>query len=210
MACTKARGVSGAFTNAAPEEIARLAAEHPLVWIVPAAAPETALLMPVLLEYDAAGAPASVLGHLPRSGPAARTLAEHDRAHFLFLGPHGYVSPQVVSQEKWGPTWNFAAMRIEARVRLDPDLTAESVTKLAAHLEKGYANPWTPDEMGARFAQLTTRIIGFRADISAIAPRMKLGQDETAQSAEEIIDAFQGSPLADWMRRRRPGPESSG
>src|SRR3546814_1392265 len=51
--------------------------------------------------------------------PIAATLAADPRALFRFSGPHGYVSPESLTDRDWAPTWNFAVVRIEADVAFD-------------------------------------------------------------------------------------------
>lgn len=187
------------FAAASDGDLARLVAEAPLCWIVPGSAPAAAILMPVVLERDASGRPASLLGHLPLGAPAARALADDPAATFLFLGPNRYISPAMAGRDDWAPTWNFASAKLEAAVSIDPALTRAAIEALVAQLEG--PRGWTPDLLGERYDRLLARIVGFRASIDAVHPRFKLGQDEAEPVYRSIVAALEGSPLGDWMDR---------
>ena len=190
--------MSGQFDGSA-DEVAALIAEMPLCWIVPHAAPEAALLMPVVLERDGAGQVASLLGHLPLRAPATTALAREDAASFLFLGANAYVSPAAAGRTDWGPTWNFASARITGRIVLGEALTDPALDALVERVEG--PDGWTSASLGPRYAELAGRIIGFRAAIDRVAPRFKLAQDETPAVRASILAAFAGTPVGRWMRR---------
>jgi transcriptional regulator len=187
------------FMQVSDEELARLIADAPLCWIVPHAEPAGAILMPVLLERDGDGRPASLLGHLPRRAPAASALAQQGAASFLFLGPNSYISPAMAGRLQWAPTWNFVSARVDATVALDDRLTRKSVEEMVAHMEG--AGGWRPNELGDRFADLLAKIVGFRAVIDVSAPRFKLGQDEDEEVFGNIASALHDTPIGEWTRR---------
>lgn len=191
--------MSATFAQVSHDDLARLVAETPLAWIVPHAAPHSALLMPVLLERDGEGRPTSLLGHLPLGAPATNALASDARAGFLFLGPNRYIPPSMAGERDWAPTWNFVSARIEAAVGLAADLTREAVESLTNHLEG--PDGWSPSELGPRYADLLARIVGFRASIAAISPRFKLGQDESTHVRQNIAEGLDGTPLGEWTGR---------
>lgn len=191
--------MSSAFERVEPADIVRFVGENPLAWIVPSRSPADAVLMPLLMEVGADGAPDSLLGHLPRKAPVCEALAGSPRAHFLFLGPHAYIPPGWISKPGWAPTWNFVSLKVAGLLELDESLTDFAVTRLVEHMEGNDAGAWTVDEMGDRFHMLTKGIIGFRARIDTLVPRFKVGQDETVQSANEIRHGLSDHPLARWM-----------
>lgn len=182
---------------------ARLIAEHPLAWIVSAANPAVTTPMPLLLEQDEGGAARALIGHLPKAHPLVRALSVDPRALFLFQGPQGYISPEWLTDKDWAPTWNFAVAVIEASVTLDDALTERALTDLVAHMERDRAEPWTVAAMGDRFHALRRRVIGFRADITAVRARFKLGQDENDAVFTEILAGLGEGALSRWMQRAR-------
>ncbi|MGB3627041.1 MAG: FMN-binding negative transcriptional regulator [Henriciella sp.] len=172
------------------------AAAYPLAWIVPYADPSAALLMPVLIETNEAGAPQSLLGHLPRTHDATTCLAEDGRTAVLFLGPNAYIPPGWIRKKDWAPTWNFVSLKVTATAKTDTELTRHAVETLVDHME---GDRWSVAEMGARYQGLLRGIIGFRAAIETLTPRFKTGRDETAESYADLRQGLAGHPLIDWM-----------
>jgi transcriptional regulator len=189
--------VSSPFTDVPEDGLDALVAHTPLCWIVPHRAPEAAILMPVILQRD--GSKLSLLGHLPRAAPATHILREDSRATFLFLGPHGYISPAMAGRQDWAPTWNFASARFTGRVTIDGALTRASVEALIAQMEG--AAGWRIEELGPRADDLLTHIVGFIATGLEAAPRFKLAQDENAETFAAIVSSLEGTDLETWTTR---------
>lgn len=181
------------------EKMLDFAAAYPFAWIVPFADPSAALLMPVLIETDEDGKPASLLGHLPRMHEATKALAGDGRIAVLYLGPHAYIPPAWIRKKHWAPTWNFVSLKVTATATTDTDLTRPAVETLVHHMEAPAGSSWTVADMGERYEGLLGGIIGFRAAIDTLTPRFKVGRDETAESHADIRHGLAGHPLADWM-----------
>ena len=181
--------------------VVELIETHPLAFVISGEGFVTTPL-PMLVETDASGRPAALLGHFARRNPQVDVLRADPRACFLFVGPHGYVSPELVTTTKdWAPTWNYAFARIVADVVFDDDLSGEAIQRLVHKMERGRQEPWTTAEMGARYERLKAQVIGFRATIVEVDARFKLAQDERPEVLEDIVAGFGGSALASWMQR---------
>lgn len=191
--------MSNRFTDIPEADIIRFVAENPVAWIVPHAVPAEAILMPMLLETDAAGRPSTLLGHLPRSGQILASLLADGRSTCLFLGPHAYIPPGWISKPGWAPTWNFVSLKISGRITPEDELTEHSVRALVTHMETRAGSDWTVDRVGPRFQGLLKGIMGFRMQIDQIQPRFKTGQDESEQSRTEIHAHLEGHELQTWM-----------
>jgi transcriptional regulator len=183
-------------------DIPRLIGEYPLAWVV-SAGPEgmAATPLPLLAETDAGGEVVSLFGHFARSNPQVALIERQPQAMILFQGPNAYVSARLVANPTWGPTWNYAVLRFDVEIGFVPEETGESVERLAAHLERDQAEPWTPARMGERRALLLRGIIAFRARVTATHSRFKLGQDENPQTFDEIVSGLDDPALAAWMHR---------
>jgi transcriptional regulator len=193
--------MSGPFDDWTNDDLAALIAGHPLAWVVTRGERFRATPLPILLERNADGAPVSLIGHFGRSNPQIETVRDDPHALFLFQGPHRYISPDMAGRADWGPTWNYAVARIEAEITLDPALNDEAVARLIAAMERDRPEPWTADQLGARYDALIRHIVAFRARITHIDARFKLGQDETDIVFDTIVSHLGDDPLAGWMRR---------
>ena len=192
------------FVPRAQSDVAKLVEAYPLCWIVTGGgADRLATPLPLLAEVDGEGAVQSLLGHIPRAHPQCAALENDPRASILCLGPQGYISPELVSNPTWGPTWNYAACRFEVEVQFVPDETDAALSRLAGALEGWNADSWTPERMGPRKEELKKRIIAFRAHVRETHARFKLGQDENEVTFGEIVEGHADSELAEWMRRAR-------
>lgn len=185
------------FVPRSPEDIVRIVAAHPLAWVISHDFQATPL--PLLAETDASGSVVSLLGHFSRRNPQLPALQRDPDALILFQGPQGYISPRLVSNPTWAPTWNYAVVRFEVTVAFAPDETDAAVRRLAAHLESERPNPWRVEELGKRYDQLRQHIIAFRAHVRAMRATFKLGQDEECATFSEIVIGLVNTPLARLM-----------
>jgi transcriptional regulator len=182
-------------------DIAELLKAYPLCWVVSSGPGERyATPLPLLPEADADGRVAALFGHIALSNPQQKALERDPGATILCMGPQGYISPQLVSNPTWGPTWNYAVCRFETEVRFVPDETEDAVWRLARTLE---GDAWTPERMGERYHELKKRIVAFRANVIETHARFKLGQDENDVTFNDIVERHEDRDLAEWMKRTR-------
>jgi transcriptional regulator len=185
-------------------DVTRLVEAYPLCWVVTGGADNRlATPLPLLPEVDAEGVVDSLLGHIPRAHPQCKALESDPRASILSMGPQGYISPRLVSNLTWGPTWNYASCQFDVEIQFVPDETDNALSRLAEALEGSDAGAWKPEQMGDRYELLKTRIVAFRAHVRATHARFKLGQDENDLTFGEIVGGHADAELADWMRRSR-------
>ncbi|TCM18121.1 PaiB family negative transcriptional regulator [Novosphingobium sp. PhB165] len=190
------------FRQFGADDVQRLIAEYPLAWVLSPGAPAaSASLLPMLGTYDADGMLTGLVGHMSRGNPLCALFAADPAAQFLFTGPQGYVSPEHAGRRRWGPTWNYAALRIEAEVRVDADLTAEALDRLVEACERGRAQPWTVAELQERYTGMLGAIIGFEARVTALDGTFKLAQDEDGEVLDRLLEVHPDAPLRAWMER---------
>jgi transcriptional regulator len=192
------------FIPKTPSDVRRLIAAYPLCWIVSDdEGKRFATPLPLLPEVNDEGRVVSLFGHIARSNPQQKALEQDPRATILCMGPNGYVSPTLVSNPTWGPTWNYAVSRFETEISFVPEENDEALHRLAAALEGTGPDSWTPARMGERYDQLKPRIIAFRAIVLETHARFKLGQDETEVVFNDIVEGLADKTLAEWMNRTR-------
>lgn len=180
----------------------RLIDEYPLAWVVSVrgAIGFGATPLPLLAETDAAGRINALFGHFALTNPQVEQLLVDPRAKILFMGPHGYISPEPVSQPGWAPTWNYATAQFDVEVEFRPQENGSALERLVTKMERDRRNPWTTARMGERYALLAPRVIAFRAHVRSKMARFKLGQDESAQTLSELLATLDDEALVLWMR----------
>jgi transcriptional regulator len=139
------------------------------------------------------------------SNPLHAALSDDPRAKILFSGPQTYVSPEHARRRNWAPTWNYAQLTIGAEIAFDSDLTEYALKVLIDAMEAGRAAPWGVEELGPRYDGMLERIIGFRARVTRVSGKFKLGQDEDDTTLGAILDALPDGDMTAWMRRFNPG-----
>ena len=177
----------------------KLIADYPLAWVCARLDGEASQL-PLIASCDAEGRPVELIGHFARSNPIGAALAADPRATILFSGPQGYVSPAHAGRRDWGPTWNYAQLRIAAEITIDPDLTEAALGLLIDHMERNRAEPWAASELGNRYPGMLARIVGFRAKVVGLSGKFKLGQDENPATLRTILASHEDPALTEWMR----------
>jgi len=183
-------------------DIAALIADYPLAWVLPRCADAgQPHLLPLLARTDTEGRVTTLIGHMGRRNPLVAAFEQSPDALILFTGPQGYVSNGHVSNPRWAPTWNYGQVRIEARITLEPTGGDAALLALVEAMDTEERTGWRPADAGPRYRVMEQAIIAFRADVTRIEPRFKLGQDEKVETLREILDRHPDPALVRWMRR---------
>ena len=188
-------------------DLVRLIDEYPLAWVVSAGdAGFGATPLPLLAETSDAGRIVALFGHFALANPQVALLQKSSHAKILFMGPHGYISPEPVSKPGWAPTWNYATAQFEVDIEFRPQENDQALARLVARMERDRRVPWQIANMGARYDTLVRRIVAFRAHVRASQGRFKLGQDESPQTLAELLEHLDDAALVRWMKDFNSGP----
>jgi transcriptional regulator len=190
-------------------EVTALVARHPLAWVVSSAPAFHATPLPLVADLAADGSIDALVGHFALANPQVEALRKHARALMLFQGAEGYISPELVTQPQWAPTWNYAVVRFEVEVTFAPEDNGEALDRLIAHLEGDRPDRWTVARMGERYAPMSRHIIAFRAKVLSCDATFKLGQDERPESLAQILAAHPDAGLVAAMREANAPPRPS-
>ena len=189
------------FEPRSAADLLRLIEEYPLAWVVSSGgAGFGATPLPLLAETDATGQISALFGHFALSNPHVAQLRAAPRAKVLFSGPHGYISPELVSQPGWAPTWNYSTAQFDVEIESRPEENPAALERLVTWMERDRRDPWTIARMGERYATMVRKIIAFRAHVRTRAGRFKLGQDEKPATLSEILSGLDDVALVRWMK----------
>ncbi|WP_132911005.1 FMN-binding negative transcriptional regulator [Sphingomonas sp. BK235] len=161
--------------------------------------------LPLLAEVDATGEVRALIGHFARANPHVDRATRTPRALVSFMGPHGYISPKMVSKSGWAPTWNYRLAQFDVEIEFADEVASgdTAIRRLVSFMEGAEATDWSVDRVGARYRDLVSRVIAFRAKVISSAGRFKLGQDEDEETFVEIVSAMRDSALAEVMLNQR-------
>lgn len=189
-------------------DVRRLVEAYPLAWVCGGGGEDMeASLLPLVGRFDAQGRLVELIGHLMRSNPLYAALSADRRATILFKGPDSYISPQHAGIRNWGPTWNYAQIKLRADILFDDNLTERSLDLLIDAMEAGRPQPWSKEELGSRYHAMLGRIIGFRATVKSMTGKFKLGQDEDQKTLGSILRTLPNETTVAWMRLFNRGRE---
>ncbi len=173
------------------DEIDALVASHPLAQLVSLSAGSfIATPLPLLVERGPQKE-ITLLGHFARANPHVEALEACPEALAVFMGPQGYISPSWFTDRTQAPTWNFATVHMSVRVAIDrsPSAAREAVDRLTEHMERERPRAWSAGDMGERYERLLLHVVAFRAEVSEIRAKFKLGQNERP---DVLADAVKG------------------
>jgi transcriptional regulator len=134
--------------------------------------------------------------HLARGNGLTKHL-DGATALVVVNGPDGYVSPRWYPDggADQVPTWNYAAVELEGRVRqMDDDGLLGQVTALSDKHEARIAEgePWKIDKLSdLRLGGLLKAIVGFELEVQAWRETFKLSQNKGAESAAALADGLE-------------------
>ncbi|RYY28525.1 MAG: FMN-binding negative transcriptional regulator [Sphingomonadales bacterium] len=190
------------------DDVRALIAEYPLAWVCAGdpGGPEASLL-PLIGVYGADGELTELIGHLARTNPLYAALRDDPRALLLFRGPAAYVSPEHAGRRDWAPTWNYAQLVVGAELIFDADETEAALDVLIDAVESERSDPWHSGELGERYHGMLGAIIGFRARVTDLRGKFKLGQDERPETLQAILASHPDAEMCRWMRRFNEGRE---
>lgn len=194
------------FERFGDADVRALIEGYPLAWVCGGAAGALeASLLPLIGVYNDDGRLIELIGHLMRSNPLHHALVRDTHATILFSGPDAYVSPEHAGRRDWAPTWNYAQVKVSAEIAFDEALTEYSLKVLIDAMEAGRTEPWSVEELGPRYSGMLTRIIGFRARVTGLSGKFKLGQDEDEATLHAILGALPDAESVAWMKRFNGG-----
>jgi transcriptional regulator len=168
--------------------------------------------LPILLEESPNGD--RLLGHMARANEQWRHLATGDEVLCIFHGPHAYVSPSWYVAKLAVPTWNYAAVHVYGKPRLEADAAflRKVLDDTTSKYESGMERPWRMDFPDDTLAAYMKAIVGFSVEVTRIEAKFKLGQNRSAEDQAGMLSGLEksGDPesaaLADFIRKQQPGP----
>jgi transcriptional regulator len=128
--------------------------------------------------------------HLARSNALTRHL-EGATALIVVNGPDAYVSPRWYDNRNTVPTWDYATLELEGRVRRmdDSELEAFLYAAIAKHEDRLGGEPWRAEESSQdMWSGLFRGITGFAMDVTERRPTFKLSQKKSAAERARIAE----------------------
>jgi transcriptional regulator len=139
----------------------------------------------------------TLIGHLAKANPHARTADPGVQTLVIFQGPDGYITPSyyAAKQEhgKVVPTWNYIAVHAYGTLEVfdDPARLREVVTRLTNRHETPRAKPWAVSDAPDDFVQGMLRgIVGIALPISRLEGKVKMSQNRPAADQTGVVEGL--------------------
>ena len=192
---------------------------HPLAALV-TSTPADGLIathLPIVIDRNA-GPMGTLVGHLARANPHARSLASGQvPAMVIFSGPDAYVTPTwYATKRETGrvvPTWNYVAVHAYGSVHLDddPGFLREHLETLTRQHEGPRDEPWHVSDAPTEYiAQQMKSIVALRLPIDRLEGKWKMSQNRSDADIAGVIgglgasDAPGDRAVATIVSERRP------
>ena len=145
-------------------------------------------------------------GHLARANGQGGALTMGE-VMVVFQGPHGYISPGWVSDDKAVPTWNYQAVHVYGQpVLLKGEETQRALLNdLSAIYEADRAQPWTSAQLAPGFMEpLMRATVMFEIPVDRLEAKWKLSQNRSVDAQKAFVEGLkaerhQDLSLADVM-----------
>lgn len=177
----------------------RIVSQHPLATVISLGGGEVSHL-PLLA--DARGGQVSLLGHLARANPHAKTLEGSD-CLAIFHGPEAYISP-LWYRECDVPTWNYMVVHFKGKARLLPaEETIPALRKLSLAMEGNEGWQFrVPSDLEHSLHQA---IVAFEIEVQECQVKFKLSQNREEEDRLGVISGLRARAkgedlaVAGWM-----------
>jgi transcriptional regulator len=157
----------------------------------------------------------TLIGHLARANPHARTADRGVQTLVIFQGPDGYITPSYYAAKrehgKVVPTWNYEAIHAYGTLQVfdDPVRLRDVVTRLTQLHETPRTAPWAVSDAPEDFVQGMLRgIVGIALPITRLEGKIKMSQNRPAADQAGVIDGLRldgKADLADAVARATSG-----
>jgi transcriptional regulator len=151
---------------------------------------------PLMLDPDPAPY-GTLIGHLAKANPHARSADPGVQTLVIFQGPDGYITPSyyAAKQEhgKVVPTWNYTAIHAYGTLEVfdDPARLLEVVTRLTNRHETRRARPWAVADAPDDFVRGMLRgIVGIVLPITRLEGKVKMSQNRPATDLNGVVEGL--------------------
>jgi transcriptional regulator len=146
----------------------------------------------------------TLVGHIARANPQAKTTDTAVQAMVIVQGPDGYISPSLYATKKETgkvvPTWNYVAIHAYGTIEFfdDPHRLLGVVTRLTDQYETPRAQPWAVTDAPADFVQGMLRaIVGISIPIARLEGKYKMSQNRPKTEHAGIVSGLEADGLRD-------------
>jgi transcriptional regulator len=158
------------------------------------------------LHLEVRGEQLVLLGHVAKPNHHWKYLTSRPNALIAFMGPYGYLSPQIYPDLARVPSWNYLTVHAKATATLIEDPLAKDrlLKKLIGDHEPAYRQQWI--DLGTEYQhKMLAGIVGFELAITQLDCKLKINQHRPESHAKMHALYAAGNDneraLAQWMQK---------
>jgi len=133
-----------------------------------------------------------LFGHMNKANPHWRALPDQGPVLAAFTGPNAYVSPTVYEKTPAAPTWNFAAVHVQAALqKLESHEETIAVVKATVRaFETDFGTGWDMSESLDYFSRILPGVGAFYLDVQHVDSMFKFSQEQSPEIQERVRTSF--------------------
>ncbi|HXQ80252.1 MAG TPA: FMN-binding negative transcriptional regulator [Opitutaceae bacterium] len=158
--------------------------------------------LPFILDEEDGGG--RLRCHMARANEQWHHFDSHAEVLCIFLGPHAYISPSWYSAKVAVPTWNYAAVHVYGRAKLEDDaFLRKTIEDTTAKYESKMAAPWRMPIPEDYIASMMKAIVGFSIRITRVEAKFKLGQNRSREDQLGVLAGLERSDALESLSLAR-------
>ncbi|KAG7194560.1 uncharacterized protein KQ657_004231 [Scheffersomyces spartinae] len=181
------------------EQVEYLIKTYPLATIITHDANEGIIAnhIPLVLQKDSESGETYLCAHVAKTNHQLPSLKENPSVLIIFQSSNSYVSPSYYPQKKIDhkvvPTWDFAAVHIDASSQVvdDGDFVRKQLEALSSQQEAKRDEPWSVKDAPEKYTQLLQKAItGVQFKINTFQCKYKFEQAMGKDNVDGVVKGF--------------------
>lgn len=178
--------------------------KHPFAIMVSRGKRLIATHIPILINENADEL--QLYGHIANHNDQHKYLEDGAEVLLIFSGPHGYISSSWYKEADIS-TWNYAAVHINATLKIQSSEELESSLKKLVHrFESSEENPLIFDDLPSDIIEShLPRITGFWLNPVKIEAISKMSQNQPEENVSSILEHLNkqkgAAKLCDYIKK---------
>jgi len=158
--------------------------------------------LPFILDEEQGGG--RLRCHMARANEQWRHFDSNPEALCMFLGPHAYISPSWYAAKIAVPTWNYAAIHVYGKAKVEDDSFLRKVIEdTTSKYESKMPAPWRMPIPEDYIASMMKAIVGFSIEITRVEAKFKLGQNRSQEDQRGALAGLEQSGALDSLSLAR-------
>lgn len=130
-------------------------------------------------------------GHVAKGNLQWHDFEKNENVILIFQGDHGYVSPLLYQSKESVPTWNYMAVHVYGKIKIQHESKDKivSLEKMIMQYEPEYFEQWK--SLSGEYKQkMLGGIVAFVVRVETMEGKFKLSQNRPEHDREKVTQHF--------------------